>query len=828
MPNEREARLAELAKGAIDRPPEAWAAYLNEECGADAELRAEIETLLEQQAPATRFLEEPAVHLAAESLVAGGAFKAGDVIEHYEIVSLIGSGGMGEVYLAQDLELRRHVALKLVRRGLASDEMRRHFQREVHVLASLNHPNIAQLYGSGLTSDGVPFFVMEYVEGEPLDSYCGAQKLATEKRLELFRKVCAAVTYAHQRLVIHRDLKPANIRVTAEGEPKLLDFGIAKLIDPAPERDSAMATTLPGAMTPGYASPEQVRGESMTTASDVYSLGVILYELLTGARPYRFTTGLHEVSRAITEETPLRPSSVTKVGSPKALRGDLDNIVLMAMRKEPERRYTSVGQFSADIGRHLEGRPVIARKDTVAYRSAKFVRRYRVQVAAAILVLLSLIGGLLVSVRQARLAERERVKAEAINNFLQDMLAASVPESKLRQRREELRVKDVLDDASSRLRDQQLSTQPAVRAELQRIIGATYLALGQYDLAGTNLSAALSAQEKIYGAENLETLKTAASLGKLWMAQGDYARAEPFYRQNLPAFRTAYKQHALKGAVLGSALGDFALLRRVRGDSKDAEQLVRERLALGEEELGDLSGIRAILALTLADQGSFDEAIGIVRTELARLRERSPTATPELCATLTGLGSFLVETGDTTEAIEHLQEAEAGYRRLYDQSNLQLGDNLRLQAQAFYLAGNYPTAESKIDEALKIYRAGAKPQYVNFATALMVQGFIYGRTDRPAAAEELFRNAVTLRSENLPPEHFLRAVADGALGEFLTAQNRLAEAESFLMRSFEALSKSQQSHSPRTRLALQRLIALNEKSGRPELASQYREKLAGN
>ena len=392
MPDERAQRLAELVKSAIECGPERWDAFLEQECGSDPAMRAEIESLLKQQEHVTRFIETPALHLAAESLVRDGAFHAGQIIGDYEILSLIGTGGMGEVYLAHDRHLHRKAALKFVRRGMDSDDILRRFQHEERLLASLNHPNIAQLYGSGVTTDGIPFFAMEYVEGERLDQYCNERGLAMVERLNLFRKVCSAVTYAHQHLVIHRDIKPANIRVTAEGEPKLLDFGIAKLLDAEGGQSSGQTLTLQGVMTPDYASPEQVRGENITTASDVYSLGVVLYELLTGQRPYRITSNRpDEIARAITEQEPTRPSTaVTKfkrdqksaVINQKSLRGDLDNIVLMAMRKEPARRYSSVGQFSEDIRRHLEGLPVIARKDTVALsigeiRQAKQNRRGR-------------------------------------------------------------------------------------------------------------------------------------------------------------------------------------------------------------------------------------------------------------------------------------------------------------------------------------------------------------------------------------------------------------------------------------------------------------------
>src|SRR6266568_1726774 len=276
---------------------------------------------------------------------------------------------MGEVYLAHDPELDRKVAIKLIKSHLKTKELLRRFRNERQILANLQHPNIARLFEAGANADGLPFFVMEYVEGKPIDQYANEQQLSLTDRLKLFRTVCSAITCAHQNLVIHRDIKPNNILVTANGEPKLLDFGIAKLLH---ETDSQEATlTMFHAMTPEYASPEQVKGEAITTASDVYSLGVLLYELLTGRRPYklkRLTTD--EITKAICEQEPAKPSA--SIRNQKSLRGDLDNIVLKALRKEPQRRYASVEQFSEDIRRHLEGLPVIARKDTVAYRTSKF------------------------------------------------------------------------------------------------------------------------------------------------------------------------------------------------------------------------------------------------------------------------------------------------------------------------------------------------------------------------------------------------------------------------------------------------------------------------
>src|SRR5437764_1964721 len=342
--SERAERLAEIVEAALERDAAAWPSFLDKSCGDDLPLRREVESLLGYQREATDFIEAPAYANAAGSFAEeNGELKPGELLGEYKILSLLGEGGMGKVYLAEDSNLHRHVAIKLVKAGLGRANLVRHFQREERILAALTHPNIARLYGGAVTQNGLPYFVMEYVEGERLDSYCGLHRLTIPERLQLFRKICAAVAYAHQHLVIHRDLKPSNIRVTTEGEPKLLDFGIAKALDD----DTVLAEqtiTLAAVMTPDYASPEQVRGEPMTTASDVYSLGVVLYELLTGKKPYRIKSRpLEEISRAVTEQEPTRPSTAAAKGgnsnleirSSKFLKGDLDNIILMVMRKEP-------------------------------------------------------------------------------------------------------------------------------------------------------------------------------------------------------------------------------------------------------------------------------------------------------------------------------------------------------------------------------------------------------------------------------------------------------------------------------------------------------------
>jgi tetratricopeptide (TPR) repeat protein len=422
---EQAERVAEIVENALEVETESRAAFVVDVCGGNIGLRAEVESLLRFQQKARDFIEAPAYEKNADLLATGGGeLERGQFLGDYKILSLLAEGGMGEVYLAEDTKLQRTVAIKLVKQGLGTASILRHFRNEEKILAGLNHPNIARLYGAGVTQNGLPYFVMEYVEGPRLDHYCREKGLSIPERLALFQKVCSAVTYAHQRLVIHRDIKPANIRVTEEGEPKLLDFGIAKILDPAMSVRVEQTMTFLGVMTPEYASPEQVHGENMTTASDVYSLGVVLFELLTEQRPYQITSRRpDQIARAITEQEPARPSaaiarrdpqnSKLEIRNSKLLKGDLDNIVLKAMRKEPQRRYASVEQLSGDIRRHLTNLPVIARPDTRSYRAAKFVQRNRVWVAMAAVIFLTLTGGIIATLWQAHVAREQRELARA-------------------------------------------------------------------------------------------------------------------------------------------------------------------------------------------------------------------------------------------------------------------------------------------------------------------------------------------------------------------------------------------------------------------------------
>jgi serine/threonine protein kinase len=445
MTPERWQRINEMFHAALVLDGQERSAFLVAQSAGDDALRAKLAALLASHEQAEGFIQGSVFGDAAQLLVEEEAeAMIGQHIGLYKIDREIGRGGMGTVYLAtrDDDQFEQQVAIKVVRRGMDTELVLARFRIERQILAGFDHPNIARLFDGGSTETGLPYFIMEYVEGQAFDEYCDSHRLSTAARLELFRTVCSAVQYAHQNLVIHRDIKPGNILVTAEGVPKLLDFGIAKLLHSEETQGTATTAIVQRLMTPEYASPEQVQGEHVTTVSDVYSLGVLLYEVLTGHSPYHFKTLLpQDIAQVISDSEPEKPSTVinrveevttggrkgtkltpesvskTRDGRPEKLRrklaGDLDNIVLMAMRKEPPRRYSSVGQFSEDIRRHLEGLPVVARKATLSYRGATFIRRNTVAVAAAAVISLILLVGLAATGWEAHVARGERTRAEA-------------------------------------------------------------------------------------------------------------------------------------------------------------------------------------------------------------------------------------------------------------------------------------------------------------------------------------------------------------------------------------------------------------------------------
>ncbi|MDQ3627077.1 MAG: serine/threonine-protein kinase [Verrucomicrobiota bacterium] len=631
--SERWERVAELFDAAVTLAKPERTKFLEQECADDPELRAEIESLLAADEEDSEFMEDSPLEVPRELFAEMTTELSGEKFGAYRIIREIGRGGLGTVYLGQraDEAFEKEVAIKAVRRGLDTEDILRRFRAERQILAQLDHPNIARLIDAGSTEEGRPYFVMEYVEGKPICSYCETRKLSTAERLQLFCLVCSAVTYAHQRLVIHRDIKPSNILVTGEGVPKLLDFGIAKLLSADVEMFTQTAAGL-RAMTPEYASPEQVGGLPITTSTDIYSLGVLLYELLTGQKPYRLTTHTQEeLSRAVTDEIPERPSTALRGASfqvaksrdlesrATSLRGDLDTIVLMALRKEPARRYSSVAQFSEDIRRHLDGRPVMARKDTFQYRAAKFVRRNKVGVAAAALVVLSLITGMALTLTQARIAREQRdaaqrasARAEKTSRFLQGFLSSANPNWYGRGKgRTDVTVREAIDDAARRI-DTELANEPEVRGDLHHTIGEIYRVAGEYEVALEHFRRSLDSYREAHGEQYPKV-----AMGLYYLAVGmggtdtGIEEVEPVLRQGIAMMRQTDPENVNLPYMLHSLAGWISEgEKRSRNEDRlaEAERLIFEARPLFVRYYGeDHSATRtveknlALLALARGD-----------------------------------------------------------------------------------------------------------------------------------------------------------------------------------------------------------------------------------
>ena len=534
---------------------------------------------------------------------------------------------------------------------------------------------------------------MEYVEGVRIDKYCDDNQLSIRDRLEMFRRVCGAVHYAHQRLIIHRDIKPANILITKEGEPKLLDFGIAKLLDPEASLAGEQTMTFAAAMTPEYASPEQVRGETMTTASDVYSLGVILYELLTRQRPYRIKTrNPAEIARAITEQEPTKPSTAVKEQhstsetrdsadsrltsyDSRALRGDLDNIVLKAMRKEPQRRYASVEQFSEDIRRHLAKLPVVARPDTPGYRTTKFVQRHKAGVAAAAIVLIILTAGIAATLWQAHIATQQRdrarleqAKTDRIKSFLTDMLAYSSPEytSSNSTKNKDAKVSEVVNQAAKRA-EAELADQPEVLAEVQRTIGGVYAAQGRYEQAENILRAAREKSIRLYGINSHQASEVSGALANALLGKGNPTEADALFRQQIEIERRLAAEGHGNPKNLASALAAYGGMLDQRQD-RSAESYLREALKYSSAFTGKERVVVAMVYNDLSNEASYrgdgEESERCLHASLDEYRKLPPGTYVEMATTLSNLGALLISKGRYTEAEPFVLEGLALRRKV--------------------------------------------------------------------------------------------------------------------------------------------------------------------
>jgi tetratricopeptide (TPR) repeat protein/tRNA A-37 threonylcarbamoyl transferase component Bud32 len=703
MTPERWQRIKEIVQGALARPATDRAAWVAEACGEDVEIASEVDSLIKADAQAGTFIEAPALARAGMAAVFNQLQEpptwAGRRVGPYVLVRELGHGGMGAVYLAvrADDEYRKQVAIKVIQSSFDQAFIQQRFRHERQILAGLDHPNIARLIDGGSTADGAPYFVMEYVDGLPLDQYCDVNQLSIEARLVLFLQVCAAVHYAHQHLVVHRDLKAGNVLVAADGQPKLLDFGIAKLLDAETDASIDRTATALRVMTLESASPEQVRGGAVTTATDVYALGVMLHRLLTGRGPYDLaTTTPHDLAREICETDPRRPSDVAATTEiARRLRGDLDTIVLKALQKNPARRYGAVDEFAQDVTRHLGHRPVLARADAIGYRATKFVRRHAGGVAAAALIAVSLIGGLVATAWQVQVTRLERGRAERrfndvrrlANSFLFEFHDAIqyLPGS-IKAR--ELVVRRALEYLDS------LSSESSNDASLQRELAAAYDKVGDVqglpgfanlgDTAGAVRShqQALALRQTIAGAHlsdsavRLELVTTYNHLSSLDLVMGnmpaalDHARQGFAVRKDLLAGnpngvaerRSLGVGHHQLGEIMsqmgdwGAALDNFQQAGRAFEAllaSDPANGGLQHNVALEHKKIGavlERNGDPAAALVSYRKAAAIDE----VR---ARANPNDTMAQLDLSYSYASIGFTLSKAGDTAAALSNYEQA---------------------------------------------------------------------------------------------------------------------------------------------------------------------------
>jgi tetratricopeptide (TPR) repeat protein/predicted Ser/Thr protein kinase len=813
LPPDRWQEVKALFGVLMDLDPAARAALLDDRCAQDLPLRAEVESLLRAHDTAGDFIATPAVVSALGST----ATLEGRTIGPYRLESELGRGGMGAVYLARraDDEYRKHVAVKIIKRGMDTDEIVARFRHERQTLANLEHPNIARLLDGGTTDDGLPYFVMEYVEGRPLDEYCEEHHLSRADRLRLFRVVCGAVQFAHRNLVVHRDLKPDNILISADGSPKLLDFGISKVLSVEPEY-AGIAQTRPAdrLLTLDYASPEQLRGEPVSTATDVFSLGVMLYELLAGRHPFRRTDRpAHALEIAICEEDPPRPG----------LNADLDAIVMMAIRKEPGRRYGSALELDEDIRRYLEGLPVTAHGDALGYVAAKFVRRHKGAVAASALVAATLVAGIVGTSWQARVAQAERdrarieaSKAERVSAVLEGMLRSADPSVD----RRDVTVAEVLDDTSQRIATE-LKDQPEVRGAVRRAIGNTYLSLGFGDRAQRELREALEIARAVHGPESAAAARARIDLAFVIMdEQPD--KAEPEFAGALQSLERAGPDADDARAAAMNALGVIA---GNRGKGTDAERYYRDALAIRRRLFGDTSSSVAEtinnLAVQAQERSDLAEAEKLYREALRIVRANRGDNDPGTATALSNLAGVVHSQGKLDEAQALYDEVLPLRRKLLGAEHPSVALTEFNYADLLLARGEYARVLSLTDGILSRRGKSLPADHRMIPAALLTAGRARLALGDGASAERDIRDALALRRKILPAGHWLLANTESILGECLMVRGNLAEAERLLVGSYERLNADRGPDHERTRDARARLARLYRTLGRASEAAKY-------
>jgi eukaryotic-like serine/threonine-protein kinase len=789
------------------------ARLLEDRCAGAPELRSLVERLLRLAGAEDELLAERAGFLsrplndfgddfdgAFDGAFDGGREARGRRVASYRILDEIGAGGMGVVYLAEraDGHFEQKVALKLSQLGVESAEAVRRFERERQILSHLNHPNIGRLLDGGLTEDGKPFFAMELIDGVAIDQHCDQRRLSLRERIELFLTVADAVAYAHRNLVVHRDLKPSNILVDAQGQVKLLDFGIATLLDAdgeGPER----TVTVHRFVTPSHASPEQLRDEPVTTASDVYQLGLLLFELLTGRRAYDLTSrSRRQIERIVCESSAPLASQVVGTPAPvrsgrtpptpeeraaarrttparlrRALSGDLDAILDTALRKEPERRYSSVDDLIADLGRYLSGKPVEARRSTLGYRASRFLARHRIAVTAAALVALSLVAGTAASWMQARQKAAEAAKAEAVKTFLVELFRAADP---VASGGEEVSARTLLEQGASRLASE-LAGQPEIRSELEQVVGDLFFALGAYDDALTHAETRLALVRERHPGDHPDVAQALFFLGDVLREVGRYEEAEPWLRESLEMYRRLEGEegrHVARGlSTLGQTLSD-------RGEYEAAVEMLERSLEIRRLAFGDTSREVAAtlnnLGLALKYQGDLEGAVAPHRETLAVYQQLFAGDHPSTAWAHVNLAVLLAMRGEYRASEPHFDEGLRMLTRILGEEHPDVALVTNNCAKSLLLMGSYEEAEALFRSALEDNRSLFGERNLRVATNLSNLGLVLTEQGRWAEAIAAQEEALAMRREGLGDGHPFTALSLSYLGSALHRSGDLERA----------------------------------------------------
>jgi serine/threonine-protein kinase len=758
--------LGELLEAALAMPPADRAAFVARTAGA-ADRAAQLLELIESHDAAARWFDGLQAHLSSDAdLEIDAALTRHARIGPWRLLGRLGRGGMGAVYLAEraDGAFEQHAALKLARAGFDDTAAARRFMAERQIVAQLEHPHIARLIDGGVTDDGRPYFVMERVEGESLVEYCDARRLPVRARLELFLQLGDAVQYAHRHLIVHRDLKPSNVLVTCEGQVKLLDFGIAKLYDPDAARGPDRTETRDRLMTPAYAAPELIGGGAISTAADVYALGVVLYELLSGTRPFEQGARTpRELEDDILGKDAERPSGVAGLSDRirRQLRGDLDVICLTALQKQPERRYASAEQLVEDIRRYLAGRPIAARPDTLGYRTGKFVRRHALAVGLTSAVATVIIASAAALAVQSSIAARERDKARQVASLLVDVFEVVDPSE---ARGAQVTAREVLDRGVTRV-ERGLSGLPEVQADLLAVLGRVYRNLGLYDRASGLMARAADIFGRIGGVDSAAATDAKSRLGELQYLKGAYQEAEDTLRQTLALQE---QESGSASAPVATTLNNLGKVLQAMGRVDEAEPVLRRALDVSRRVHGarhaEVAEALSNLGAVMFVRGRLDDTEPLFREALAVRRSVFGEDHPLVPASLNNLATLLSRTGDLSGAEATHREALALATRVYGVDHPRVATMSNNLALTLLARGDAAAAEVLLRRSLDVRRARLGSQHPDTAQSLANLGLVVQTLGRPAEARPLYDEAIAIRRQALGPQHPLVAQTLNNLG----------------------------------------------------------------